>query len=116
MEPYFIVLEMPGNGRNAADEAQWDNLCSTVARSIEAGNAKVISVRNDTGISEELRGYAQHVKKFTTFLILQVSLSPREFNTRSELNKKIMKWLCNTCNTHLVHSEENYELISIEAA
>jgi RNase P subunit RPR2 len=117
MEPYFIVLEMPESGSHSTEAHNWDkNLCSSMARSIEEGNAKVISVRNDTGISEELRSYACHIKKFTTFLILQVNLSPGDFRTTTELYKKIKQWLCHTCNTHLVHSEDNYELISVEAA
>ncbi|MFP9099238.1 hypothetical protein ACLI09_09305 [Flavobacterium sp. RHBU_24] len=117
MEPYFIVLEMPASGRHSADEERWDkNLCSTMVRSIEEGNAKVISVRNDTGISEELRNYACKIKKFTTFLILQVTLSPADFTTKKDLYERIKQWLRNTCNTHLVYAEDNYELISVEAA
>jgi hypothetical protein len=117
MEPYFIVLEMPESGCHSASDYNWDkNLCNAMARSIDEGNAKVICVRNDTGISEELRNYARHIKKFTTFLILQVNLSPADFRTTTELYKKIKQWLCRTCNTHIVHAEDNYELISVEAA
>ena len=117
MEPYFIVLEMPESGIHSTEETNWDkNLCSSMARSIDEGNAKVICIRNDTGISEELRNYARHIKKFTTFLILQVTLTPADFTTTAQLYKRIKQWLCNTCNTHLVHAEDNYELISVEAA
>jgi len=116
MEPYFIVLEMPQSGLHSTEEKRWDaNFCGAMARSLEEGNAKVISVRNDTGISEELRSYACQIKKFTTFLILQISLSPADFTTTTELYDRIKQWLCNTCNTHLVHAEDNYELIAVEA-
>lgn len=117
MEPYFIVLELPESGAHSESEPNWDkNICSTMARSIDEGQAKVISVRNDTGISEELRNYARQIKKFTTFLILQVSLSPAEFSIRAEMYRKIKQWLLNTCNTQIVYSEANYELIAVEAA
>lgn len=113
MEPYFLVLEIHDENAIIEQDAESENICANAALAITNGNASIICVRNDTGISEELRTYARKLKKYTTFILLQVNASKGELLNSSSLLKKVYAWLKSACHTEVVHTEETYRLIAV---
>lgn len=113
MEPYFLLLEIHDDYIAAGQIEGQDNICANAARAITCGSASIICVRNDTGISEELRSYAKRLKTFTTFILLQVHASKSELVNNSRLFRKIHAWLKSACHSEVIHTEETYRLIAI---
>lgn len=113
MEPYFLLLEIHEDYATASHDKEQDNICAHAARAITCGSASIICVRNDTGVSEELRSYAKRLKKFTTFILLQVHASQSELVNNSRLFRKIHTWLKSACHTEVIHTEETYRLIAV---
>jgi len=113
MEPYFLVLEIHDDNVISKQDGDTENICANAARAINCGNASIICVRNDTGISEELRSYARKVHKYTTFILLQIHASKSELLNSSSLFKKVQAWLKSSCHTEVIHTEDTYRLIAI---
>jgi len=117
MKHYFVVLELPGgeelkfvNGRNSPHRF-WETASQTMAM----GNALIISSREDTGVCEEFRKYITTLKKFTTFVLVNLPLCPNGIVCQSEINKKFKDFLINLNNESVIDAAHNFQLVTIEA-
>jgi len=84
------------------------------AKAIRTGTAKLVSNRNDTGVSEEIRAYAGQLTHFTTFLLLQMQLNPTDF-CKPVLYHKAAKLLSTANNETIITTTDNFQLVTIEA-
>ena len=88
MEHYFVVLELPGGEELKFEKGRVspEDFWEMAADAVDKGKANIISKRQDTGVSEELRKYLLHVKKFTTFVLVHI-----HFHAAELLNEKTIK-------------------------
>lgn len=112
MKPYFLLLELADEPEDIPD-ADTLQICSNAAQALITGKANIVCMRNDTGVSEELRAHAANLKRFTTYIILQVHATSCDLVHNAVFLRKIYKWLKNSCHSELVHSENNFRLISL---
>ena len=58
MEVYFVVLQLPGScGLKFIDGNSPEHFWNTALNAINNREVKIVSVRPDTGVSEELRSH-----------------------------------------------------------
>ncbi|MXN93158.1 hypothetical protein GR160_18170 [Flavobacterium sp. Sd200] len=116
MEHYFVVLELPGGeelkfkeGRNSPDDF-WE----TAAGIIDRGEAQIISKRQDTGVSEELRKHLKNIKKFTTFVLVHTHFCSSEFLNEKDIFKKLSRWLHLPKRELVIDTADNFQLVTID--
>ncbi|MFP9115728.1 hypothetical protein ACLI1A_17440 [Flavobacterium sp. RHBU_3] len=112
MEPYFLLLQLEDDQGHIPDE-DTATICDTAAQALLTGKANIVCMRNDTGVSEDLRAHASTLKRFTTYIILQIHATSCDLVHSAIFIRKIYKWLKNSCSSELVHSENNYRLIAV---
>jgi len=117
MKHYFVVLELPGG-----EELKFtDGKCSPkhfwedATNAVGAGNALVITSREDTGVCEEFRKYISTLKKFTTFVLVHLHLCPNEFVSQSELYKKFTGISSYAQEETVIDTAYNFQLVTIDA-
>ncbi|MFP9100624.1 hypothetical protein ACLI09_16360 [Flavobacterium sp. RHBU_24] len=113
---YFLVLELPG-GNEMRFKENGDspkNFWPKAKNAIYSGTAKIICNRNDTGVSEVIRAYADEVKWFTTFLLLQMQLNPADFS-ESVLYNKAAAMLATLKSETIIDTTDSFQLVTIEA-
>ena len=115
MENYFVVLQLPdimgleflGSNKNT------ENFLSKAAQAIGSGKAKLVSRRNDTGVSEELKSFAKKENKFKTYILLTICLGKRE--GKSTIFKKAMQSLSGHKKAMVIDTTDNFTLVAAEA-
>jgi len=111
-QQYFVVLELPSGSNLNARYCPVD-FWTDASKAIRQGKAKMISRRQDTGVSEELRNYVQHVKQFTTFVLVTMPL-PSKHNTL-KIFKRASHYVASPANKIIVDGAENFQLVAIDA-
>lgn len=116
MEHYFVVLELPGgeelkfkDSGNCPD-AFWEKAADIIDR----GEAQIISKRQDTGVSEELRKHLSNIKKFTTFVLVHMQFCTGDFLNEKDIFKKLSRWLLNTKHGLVIDTADNFQLVTID--
>lgn len=118
MNHYFVVLELPGgkelkfNPKKGSPKNFWK--CASTA--IANGQAKIISKRQDTGVSEELRRHLLNVTKFTTYVLVHLHLCPKESAASTDLLKKIAAFNPDESNGIVIDYADNFQLVTVDAA
>lgn len=113
---YFLLLELPGGTElkfcknNCSPLKFWNK----AARSIKSGRAKIISKRQDTGISEELRNHLQKIRGFKTFILVHTHLTTEELSNRKVFFEKIAKWITIPENEIVIDAAENFQLVTLD--
>ncbi|MFL9843430.1 hypothetical protein [Flavobacterium rhizosphaerae] len=116
MEHYFILLQLPGKPEDRFCEGNkkphefWHN----VADMIQKGKARIISQRQDTGVSEEFRGHIKRIRKFKTYIILNLHLDSNECLDKKAIFKKAARWISNPEHEVLIETSDNFQLVSID--
>jgi hypothetical protein len=116
MEHYFVVLELPGGEELKFKEGKDSptDFWKTAADAIDKGRAQVICKRQDTGVSEELRKYLKHIKKFTTFVLVHMHFHASEFVNEKLFYKKLSKWLKASSHGIVIDTADNFQLVTVE--
>jgi len=111
---FFIVFELPGGAELKFEENKKSpcNFWKQTADQIKNGKAKIISKRNDTGISEELRNHVLNTNKFTTYVLAYLHLP--ECNERA-IFKKVAHWLTSSKHETVIDTAENFQLVTIDS-
>lgn len=113
-QQYFVVLELP----NGSDPINNTIHCpvdywTKAAHAIGQGKAKMISRRQDTGVSEDLHKYLQHIKTFTTFVLVTMPLcNDQSINTIFE---QASQYVASPVTKIVVDGAENFQLLAVEA-
>ena len=117
MKHYFVVLELPGG-----EELKFtDGKCSpkhfweTAADAIVMGNAPIISSRQDTGVCEDFWKYVATLKKFTTFVLVNLHLCPNDSVCQTEIHKKFAGISINSHCETVIDAAYNFQLVTIDA-
>jgi len=113
-QQYFVVLELPDgsdfiNNTTHCPVDYWIK----AAQAIEQGKAKMISRRQDTGVCEDLRKYLQHIKTFTTFILVTLPLCIDQSN--NTIFEQASQYIANPVTKIVVDGAENFQLVALEA-
>ena len=86
METYFVVLQLPGSKELKFVEGRYspENFWHYASDAIDNGISNIVSVRQDTGVSEEVRSHAHYSGEFETYLLFYLMLSKDEANNTSD--------------------------------
>ena len=115
-ENYFIVLQLPFvvEPKFTAKENNnffWKELVNEVAM----GKLKIISRRNDTGVSEEFREYTKKTKTFSSYILLDMKLTDSDVSCEGSIFKKAAKRLKKVKNQIVIDTTEKFNLLAFEA-
>lgn len=116
MEHYFVVLELPGGEELKFSESRYcpDDFWEKAADIIDRGEARIISRRQDTGVSEELRKYLVNIKKFTTFVLVHMQFCTHDFLNEKDIFKKLSRWLSSSNHDLVIDTADNFQLVTID--
>jgi hypothetical protein len=114
MEIYFIVLHLPGSEElKFVEGVSPENFWKTVSGTIANKTAKIVSVRPDTGVSEELRSHISR-KKFETYFLFYMMLTREEAKSDSVILKKANDLLAIGNNEALIDADDNFQLVTLD--
>lgn len=116
MKTYFVVLELPGSEELKLGEGHITpyDFWVKAKESIATGQSKIVSIRRDTGISEELREHLAGLSGFTTYLIFHAYLTEEQAQNTSLLFKIAHKMIDNAREEVLVDYDEHFQLLAID--
>lgn len=116
MENYFVVLHLPGGKRlkvkegNKSSEHFWNK----AVHAIGSGKARLISRRQDTGATDDIRLDAAKARRFKTYVVLNVLLDSSD--AVDKIFKKAAKHLSGRKKTTtIIETAENYQLLTVES-
>ena len=115
-QDYFVVLEIPGSKsfRFIEEDTNTKNFWGKAAEAICKGKAKIVSRRQDTGVSEEVRSHAKGVRKrFKTYIIVNMKLGKRAKN--DVIFAKAAKYISDSNTASVVEVNEEFQLLAIGA-
>lgn len=114
MKNYFVVLRLPASGQSA-NEAHSDphNFWSKAKNDLENHRCEVVSIRRDTGISEELRSHLANLSGFTTYLIFHARLTDEQATDR-DLLFDMAKTMIESAQKEVVDYNEHFQLVAID--
>lgn len=115
MENYFVVLQLPERGFElAANTKDPKNFWGRAVAAIGRGNARIISRRSDTGVSDDLVNYTKKEKKRKTYVLLNLRLRKRE--GRSSILRKAARCLSGKNSATIIDMTDKFSLITADAA
>lgn len=116
MKTYFIVLRLPGSEELKFDEGHnrpkdfWEKAKQDIA----AGKSEIVSIRTDTGISEELRAHLAGLDGFTTYLIFHTYLTEEQAEDKPLLLLLAGKMIQEAQYETMVDCDDHFQLLSID--
>lgn len=114
MEVYFVVLQLPGScGLKFIDGNSPQHFWKTALRAINNGEARIVSVRPDTGVSEELRDYASD-KEFSSYFIFYLMMEKQDVNNYDLILQKAKDLLQIGNHEALIDANDNFQLVTID--
>ncbi len=113
METYFVVLQLPGSTELKFAEGKYspENFWHYAATAINKGRSDIISVRQDTGVSEDLRSHAECSGQFETYLLFYLMLSKDEAKDKDAITKKISDLMKVANYEVVIDSNDNFQLV-----
>lgn len=114
MEVYFVVLQLPGScGLKFIDGNSPEHFWKTVSRAVNSGEAKVVSTRKDTGVSEELRSHICG-KGFSSYFIFYMMMEKQDVKNHGLILKKANDLLNIGNYEALVDAGDNFQLVTMD--
>lgn len=114
MEIYFIVLHLPGSEElKFVEGISPENFWKTVSDAITKNTAKIVSVRPDTGVSEELRSHIGY-KKFDTYFLFYMMLTREETKDHGIILKKANDLLQIGNYEAVIDADDNFQLVTLD--
>lgn len=113
METYFVVLRLPGSKELKFVEGRYspENFWLYAANSISNGASDIISVRQDTGISEEVRNHALCSGDFDTYLLFYLMLNKDEAKDKTVILQKISDLMKIANHETVIDICDDYQLV-----
>lgn len=113
---YFLLLELPGGAelRFCKNNCSPNKFWNRAARAIKSGRAKIISKRQDTGISEELRKHLSKIREFKTYILVHTQLTRDDLTNRKHFFEKIAKWITATEKEVVIDASDNFQLVTLD--
>lgn len=114
MEVYFVVLQLPGScGLKFIEGHSPEHFWDTVSNAIKRGEAKMVSARTDTGVSEELRDYVSG-KAFSSYFIFYMMMEKQDVKNHDLILQKAGDILKIGNNESLIDSGDNFQLVTLD--
>ena len=113
---YFVVLELPGGEElkfvdgKCSPKYFWEN----AANAVFSGNASIIISREDTGVCEEFRKHVATIKKFTTFILVNLCLCSNDTINHTEIYKKFTEISQKPYTEVIIDADHNFQLVAID--
>ncbi len=113
METYFVVLQLPCSKELKFVEGRYspENFWLYASDAINRGISNIVSVRQDTGVSEEIRTHADSSGEFETYLLFYLMLSKDEAKDKKAITQKISDLLKVANYEMVVDTGDSYQLI-----
>jgi len=114
MENYFVVLELPEikelkfTEGNSSHHNFWDRAANAIGK----GKAKIISKRQDTGVSEEVRQHVEAMRKFSTFVLVNMPLEKGSKETT--IFKKAARCIANHKCATVIDATDRFQMLSVD--
>lgn len=115
MKTYFVVLQLPGSDELKFSEGHTcpRDFWKKAKKDLADKKCEIVSIRQDTGISEELRAHLAGLNGFTTYLIFNARLSREQAGDKSYLLSLADKMIENA-HQELVDSNEHFQLVALD--
>jgi len=113
MKTYFVVLELPGSVvLKYSDDGLGPGIFRESAlKSISERKTEIVSVRRDTGVSEEVRKHLETCGSFKTFILFQLKLTELDTQDKNHVLDKCEELLRVANYQSMVDSDERFQLI-----
>lgn len=115
MKTYFIVLRLPGDEELKFSEGRMRpvNFWEKARIDVNAGKSEIVSIRYDTGISEELRAHLAGLSGFTTYIIFNACLTEAQVQDESILMSLAKQVIDKAENEIMVDFDEHFQLVYV---
>lgn len=113
METYFVVLQLPGSAELKFVDGKYspENFWNYAINVISRGKSDIVSVRQDTGVSEELRSHAECSRQFETYVLFYLMLSKDEARDKNAILKKVSDLMKVANYEMVIDANDNYQLV-----
>lgn len=114
MEVYFVILKLPDDcGNRFIDGVSPQHFWEKTSHALNQKDARIISVRTDTGGAEELRDYVTG-KKFSSYFVFYLMMEKQDVKNHEQILQKAND-IIKVGNTELlVDSDDNFQLVTID--
>ena len=114
MEVYFVVLKLPGSDElKFIDGNSPEHFWNTVSHAINCEEAEIISVRTDTGASEEIRNNACG-NSFKTYFLFYLMMEKNETKNKELILQKAKDLLTVGNQESVIETEDNFQVITLD--
>ena len=115
MENYFVVLQLPGSKElkltDGNDSAK--NFWGKAANAISKGRARIVSRRQDTGVSEEIRSHSKKVNRFKTYVLVNMRLAKKD--RKDIIFAKAAECIAASSTAAVIETTEDFQLLAVDA-
>lgn len=114
MEVYFVVLKLPGSTElRFTDGTSPENFWAHVAQTIKNGEAKIVSARTDTGVSEEVRSHI-NCNCFETYFLFYLMSNKSEIENHQLIFDKANDLLKVGNYESVIDCNDNFQLVTLD--
>jgi hypothetical protein len=114
MEVYFVVLQLPGScGLKFIEGHSPEHFWKTVSGAVKRREAKVVSIRPDTGVSEELRDHVAD-KEFSSYFIFYMMMAKQDVKNNDLILQKAADIIKIGNHEALIDSDDNFQLVTLD--
>lgn len=114
MEHYFVVLHFPGGKKLRLGEKNKrpQNIINKALLALGTGKARLVSRRQDTGATDDIRNHARD-GRFKNYLLVNMPLD--QTDCPQNIFTKVATHLTGKrTNPTLIDASENYQLLTVE--
>lgn len=114
MEVYFVVLKLPGGEElKFTDGSSPQYFWQHVSKTIQNGNAKIVSARTDTGVSEELRSHLK-CNCFETYFLFYLMMNKSEIKNHELIFEKANDLLKVGNYEMVIDASDNFQVVTLD--
>lgn len=114
MEVYFVVLKLPGSDElKFIDGSSPEHFWNTVSHAINCKEAEIISVRTDTGASEEIRSNVCN-SSFNTYFLFYLMMDKNEIKNSELILQKAKDLLTVGNQESVIETDENFQVVTLD--
>lgn len=114
MEVYFVVLKLPGSEElKFIDGNSPEHFWNTVSDAIYCKEAEIISIRTDTGASEEIRNNVCG-SSFNTYFLFYLMMDKNEIKDSELILQKAKDLLSVGNQESVIETDENFQVVTLD--
>lgn len=114
MEVYFVVLKLPGGAElKFTDGGSPEHFWQHASKTIHNGEAKIVSARTDTGVSEELRSHLS-CNCFETYFLFYLMMEKHEIKNHELIFSKANDLLKVGNYEMVIDASDTFQLVTLD--